>query len=149
MSAPVWSLRPARPEDVESVAELRAVVMRPDLERLGRYDEQRVRQRLRDGYAPEHTSVVVVDGEFAGCAALRPGEGGLWLEHFYLSPAVQGRGIGTAVLRSLLARADAEGATVRLDVLRGSAARALYERHGFTEERRDPVDVFMVRTPVR
>ncbi|MEV8453607.1 GNAT family N-acetyltransferase [Streptomyces sp. NPDC052095] len=149
MSAPVWSLRPARPEDVESVAELRAVVMRPDLERLGRYDEHRVRQRLRDGYAPEHTSVVVVDGEFAGCVALRPVEGGLWLEHFYLSPAVQGRGIGTAVLRSLLARADAEGATVRLDVLRGSAARALYERHGFAEERRDPVDVFMVRTPVR
>ncbi|MFE7463644.1 GNAT family N-acetyltransferase [Streptomyces sp. NPDC057499] len=148
-SPTTWTLRPARPADVETVAELRAVVMRPDLERLGRYDEHRVRQRLRDGYAPEHTSVVEVGGDFAGCVALRPVEGGLWLEHFYLSPAVQGRGIGTAVLRSLLARADAEGATVRLDVLRGSAARALYERHGFAEERSDPVDVFMVRTPVR
>lgn len=51
------------------------------------------------------------------------------------------------MLRSLLARADEEGAAVRLDVLQGSTARALYERHGFTEERQDPVDVFMVRTP--
>ncbi|MFE7266199.1 GNAT family N-acetyltransferase [Streptomyces sp. NPDC057592] len=144
-----WTLRPALPEDIEALAELRAVVMRPDLERLGRYDEHRVRQRLRDGYVPQHTSVVVVDGEFAGSVTLRPADGGLWLENFYLSPALHGRGIGTAVLRSLLARADEAGATVRLDVLQGSAARALYERHGFTEERQDPIDVFMVRTPVR
>jgi GNAT superfamily N-acetyltransferase len=143
-----WALRPARPGDVEALAELRATAMRPDLERLGRYDEHRVRRRLRDGYAPEHTSIVVVDGELAGSITLRPVEGGLWLEHFYLSPALQGRGIGTAVLRSLLARADEQGATVRLDVLQGSAARALYERHGFTEERQDAIDVFMVRTPM-
>ncbi|MER8087041.1 GNAT family N-acetyltransferase [Streptomyces sp. NPDC094048] len=142
-----WALRPAEPEDVEVMAELRAVVMRPDLERLGRYDDHRVRQRLRDVYAPEHTSVILADGAFAGCVTLRPVEGGLWLENFYLSPALQGRGIGTGVLRSLLARADEEGVAVRLDVLQGSAARALYERHGFTEERQDPIDVFMVRTP--
>ncbi|MFC9754154.1 GNAT family N-acetyltransferase [Streptomyces sp. NPDC056921] len=144
-----WTLRPALPEDIEALAELRAVVMRPDLERLGRYDEHRVRQRLRDGYVPRHTSVVVVDGELAGCVTLRPADGGLRLENFCLSPALHGRGTGTAVLRSLLARADEAGATVRLDVLQGSAARALYERHGFTLERQDPIDVFMVRTPVR
>lgn len=142
-----WALRPAASEDVEAMAELRAVVMRPDLERLGRYDEHRVRQRLRDAYAPEHTSVVEADGAFAGCVALRPFGSGWWLEHFYLAPEVQGRGIGTAVLAGLLARADAEGSPVRLDVLQGSAARALYERHGFTVEREDPVDVYMVRPP--
>ncbi|MFF2329956.1 MULTISPECIES: GNAT family N-acetyltransferase [unclassified Streptomyces] len=142
-------MRPAEPEDVEVIAELRAIVMRPDLERLGRYDEHRVRQRLRDVYAPEHTSVVLADGAFAGCVTLRPVENGWRLESFYLSPALQGRGIGTAVLGSLLARADEEDVTVRLNVLQGSAARALYERHGFTEERQDPIDVFMVRPPAR
>ncbi|MFI8436633.1 GNAT family N-acetyltransferase [Streptomyces sp. NPDC079020] len=156
---PGWAFRTATPEDIEPLAELRALVMRPDLERLGRYDEHRVRQRLRDAYAPEHTSVILVDGALAGCVSLRPGTDsatdgtadhapdGWWLENFYLSPALQGRGIGTGVLRSLLERADREGARVRLAVLRGSAARALYERHGFVEERRDPVDAFMVREP--
>ncbi|MGW8981063.1 hypothetical protein ACWGQ9_00195 [Streptomyces parvus] len=91
---PPWTLRQALPEDVEPIAELRAVVMRPDLERLGRYDEHRVRQRLRDAYAPEHTSVVEAAGSFAGCVA-----------------------------------------------------RRLYERHGFTPEREDAVDVFLVRNP--
>jgi GNAT superfamily N-acetyltransferase len=140
-----WVLRPADPADVEQMAELRAVVMRPDLDRLGRYDEIRVRQRLRDNFAPEHTSVVVADGVFAGCVTLRPVESGWWLENFYLSPALQGHGIGTAVLRGLLERADAAGVDVRLDVLQGSAARQLYERHGFTLEREDPIDVLMVR----
>jgi hypothetical protein len=35
--------------------------------------------------------------------------------------------------------------TMRLNVLQGSAARRLYERHGFVVETQDPIDVFMVR----
>ena len=137
MDTLTWTLRPATPDDVEPIAELRAVVMRPDLERLGRFDEQRVRQRFRDAFLAE--------GRFAGCVALRPAEDGHWLEHFFIDPALQGRGLGSAVLRTLLARTDAAGVTVRLDVLQGSQARRLYERHGFTAESEDPVDVFMVR----
>jgi ribosomal protein S18 acetylase RimI-like enzyme len=115
---------------------------------LGRFDEHRVRQRLRDGYSPQHTSVIVVDGAFAGSVAVRPAEDGRWLEHFYLSPELQGRGLGSAVLRTLLQDSDADGAVVRLNVLQGSPAQRLYERHGFAVESQDPVDVFMVRQPV-
>lgn len=142
---PAWTLRPAEAADLEAMTELRALVMRPDLERLDRYDEHRVRQRLRDIFTPEHTSVVLADGEFAGCVTMRPVENGWWVENFYLSPALHGQGIGSAVLRTLLERADAGGADVRLDVLQGSAARRLYERHGFTLEHEDPIDVHLVR----
>ena len=69
------------------------------------------------------------------------------LEHFYLGPHHQGAGIGTAVLRALLAEQDRAGVVVRLNVLRGSPARRLYERHGFTVDTEDPVDVFMTREP--
>lgn len=143
-----WELRPATPADVEPVAELRAVVMRPDLERLGRYDEHRVRQRLRDAFDPAHTWVIEVGGAFAGCVALRPAADAHWLEHFYLAPHLHGSGIGTGVLRTLLARCDRDGLPVRLNVLRGSPARRLYERLGFTVESEDPVDVFMMRGPL-
>ena len=57
-----WVLRPAEDSDVEAIAELRAVTMRPSLESVGRYDEHRVRQRLRDGFAAQHTSVIEVEG---------------------------------------------------------------------------------------
>ncbi|MFF0265669.1 GNAT family N-acetyltransferase [Kribbella sp. NPDC004536] len=137
-----WTLRPATPADLEPLTELRALVMRPDLERLGRYDEHRVRQRFRDGFTPEHTQIIEVAGAVAGSIAMRPTADDLWLEHFYLDPGHQGQGLGTSVLRTVL---DNARATVRLNVLQGSAARRLYERHGFVLESEDPVDVFMVR----
>ncbi|WP_430377754.1 N-acetyltransferase family protein [Streptomyces sp. B1-3] len=145
MDTPTWTLRPATPDDVEPIAELRAVVLRPDLERLGRFDERRVRQRFRDAFVAAQLSVIEIEGRFVGCVALRPAEDGHWLEHFFIDPGMQGRGLGSAVLSALLARTDAAGVTVRLDVLQGSAARRLYERHGFTVESEDAVDVFMVR----
>lgn len=130
--------------------ELRAVVMRPDLERLGRFDEHRVRQRFRDAFVERHMAIIMAEGHhFAGCVALRPAADGHWLEHFFIAPELQGLGLGSAVLRSLLARTDADGELVRLNVLQGSAAQRLYERHGFTVETEDPVDVFMVRGPRR
>lgn len=142
-----WNIRPALATDIEPVAELRATVMRPDLERLGRYDPHRVRQRLRDAFDPSHTWIIEVDGTFAGCVALRPAPDALWLEHFYLASHLQGTGIGTAVLHDLLTRRAPTGLPVRLNVLRGSPARRLYERHGFRLETEDAVDVFMVREP--
>ncbi|MGW1895165.1 GNAT family N-acetyltransferase [Streptomyces sp. NPDC002004] len=143
-----WELRAASPTDVEAVAELRAVVLKADLERLGRYDERRVRQRLRQGFEPAHTWTIEVGGALAGCVALRPADGAYWLEHFYLAPELQGGGIGSAVLSRLLERCDREHVPTRLNVLQGSSARRLYERHGFTVEAEDEVDVFMVRHPV-
>lgn len=140
-----WKTRPAQPDDVDQIADLRAVVLRPDLSRLGRYDEQRVRQRLRDEFVAKHTSVLEVAGAFAGCIALRPADDGHWLEHFYLDPELQGRGIGSAVLGELLEQCDRERLTVRVNVLQGSPARRLYERHGFTVVTEDAIDVFMLR----
>ncbi|MFF1907680.1 GNAT family N-acetyltransferase [Kitasatospora sp. NPDC058218] len=148
-TTPAWTVRAAETADVEPVAELRAVVLRPDLERLGRYDEDRVRRRLRDAFSTRWTSIVLVDGVFAGSVTVRPAEqGGRLLEHFYLAPQHQGRGLGSAVLRRALAEADAAGDPVRLDVLQGSPARRLYERHGFVLEAEDPIDVHLFRPPV-
>ncbi|MFJ8667604.1 GNAT family N-acetyltransferase [Streptomyces sp. NPDC093600] len=142
-----WELRSAVAADIEAIAELRATVMRADLERLGRYDEHRVRQRLRDSFSPRHMSIIMLDRELAGCVTVRPAGDRQWLEHFYLAPHCQGRGLGSAVLRTVLERTDAQGMTVGLNVLQGSAARRLYERHGFVVEAQDPIDVFMTRPP--
>lgn len=124
------------------MAELRAIVMRPDLERLDRYDSVRVRQRFLDAFVPENTRVIVVDGEDVGLVAVRHAYDGVWIEHFYLDPAVQGRGLGSAVLAKLLADGGQEH-LFRLNVLQGSPARRLYERHGFALDTEDEVDVFM------
>jgi GNAT superfamily N-acetyltransferase len=60
-------------------------------------------------------------------------------------PAEQGRGTGTAVLRSVLAEADAVGAPVTLHVVVASPARRLYERCGFVPVTSDGIHLFMER----
>lgn len=135
------ALRSSRFGDAEWIAELRAVVLRDDLERLGRFDRVRVRERFRTAFDPTLTRVIVVEGKDAGSIALRRAADDTWIEHFYLDAALQGRGIGSGVLRSVL---DEPG-VFRLNVLQGSPARRLYERHGFELESEDEVDVFMHR----
>ncbi len=142
--SPDWVLRPAVELDAPWIAELRAVALRADLERLGRFDPIRVRQRFLAAFEPAVTKVVLVNGREAGSIAVRPDAGSLWIEHFYLAADLQGRGVGSRVLRHLLTDHGSQQ-TFRLNVLQGSRARSLYERNGFVVEREDPVDVFMVR----
>ncbi len=146
-SDPPATWGPARTEDGAAIAELRAVVLRPSLERLDRYDDVRVRQRFLSSWSPERTRVLAGPDGTVGSLALRPADDGVWLEHFYLDPSLQGRGLGTRVLRAVTGQADRTGTVLRLDVLRGSDARRLYERHGFVLDHEDAVDVFLRRDP--
>jgi GNAT superfamily N-acetyltransferase len=83
-------------------------------------------------------------GREAGSIAVRPDAGSLWIEHFYHRASCQGKGIGSRVLQQVLD--DNRGdRSFRLNMLQGSCAQALYERHGFTVESQDVVGVVMVR----
>ena len=139
-------MRAAVDTDAQWIAELRALVLRPDLERLGRFDPVRVRQRFLSSFDSVVTQVVLVGGQEAGSIAVRPDEGSLWIEHFYLKADCQGKGIGSLVLQRQLGASQGDR-PFRLNVLQGSRAQALYERHGFAVESQDAVDVFMVRYP--
>ncbi|HYQ62605.1 GNAT family N-acetyltransferase [Actinophytocola sp.] len=125
-----WSLRSATPRDAEWMADLKATVMRADLERLGYWDHDWARQRFLDTYVPANTNVILVDGDVAGCIAVRAEPDALWIEHFYLRPEFQGHGLGGHVLRHVMTLRQ-DGRPFKLAVNRGSGARGLYERHGF------------------
>ncbi|KRA24210.1 acetyltransferase [Microbacterium sp. Root61] len=139
------TLRRSTDADLDWLVELRALVLRDDLERLGRFDAVRVRQRMRDGFDPTFTRIIVVDEADVGSVTVRRDTDVRWLEHFYVLPAMQGRGVGRDVLRHILAAQDPM--PLRLNVLRGSGARRLYERHGFVVDHEDDVDVFMTFHP--
>jgi len=138
------SLRQATQDDLDAIVALKERVLRRELEALIGWDADRSRARVSEHFSPEHTRIIIVDVAVAGSVALRPEAGELWLELFYLDAQYQGRGIGTAVLEQLLDGVP-EGVPVRLQVLVGSSARRLYERHGFVAEDQDRVDVWMRR----
>ncbi|MEU8325817.1 GNAT family N-acetyltransferase [Nonomuraea sp. NPDC048881] len=125
-----WRLRPATPADADWLADLKALTMRPDLERLGLWDQDWARRRFLDTYIPANTDIIEIDGKPVGVIAVRAEVDTQWIEHFYLDPAAQGRGIGGQVLRHVM-DAHRDARPFRLAIDRGSAARRLYERAGF------------------
>ncbi|MGV2881233.1 GNAT family N-acetyltransferase [Paenibacillus taichungensis] len=137
------TMRQSKQADQEHLAELRALVLYDDLNRLKRYDEVKVRERFRNTFDPEYTWIIEVEGELVGCVALKPKSEEMLLEHFYIHPDYQGKQIGTQVLNMLLNRDEVKGKRVILNVLQGSPARRLYERFGFVLDSEDEVDVFM------
>jgi GNAT superfamily N-acetyltransferase len=136
---------PASEVDFERLLALRIEVMRPHLERLGRYHPDRARARFREAFEPAHFRLIEVDGAFAGCVSLTAEADHYELGQFYLSPSLQGRGIGGKVLDLLLAETDAAGLPVRLHVLKQSPAARLYERHGFVRTHDEEWDIFYER----
>jgi GNAT superfamily N-acetyltransferase len=128
--------------DVDELIALRIAAMRDSLERIGRFDLQRSADRFRRTFRPADTLRVVVDGVSAGCV-------GFWseppdamrVEHFYLAPAFQRRGLGGAVLARLFAEAPEGIRRFRVGALRESDANRFYRRHGFVEVSRGEWDI--------
>ena len=129
---PRLTFAPVTAADFESLAELRVAAMRASLEHLGRCDPVRARERLRNSFYPEHTHRIFCDGVPVGFYTFRPVPEGLHLEHLYIHPDVQSRGIGGRVLEKLLATADAQNLPVHVGALRDSASNRFYARNGFT-----------------
>lgn len=131
--------------DFEELVGLRIAAMRESLERVGRFDPERARERLRKSFYPEHTRFILLDGQRIGFYTLRPAEDGLHLDHLYVHPSCQSRGVGSEVMRRLLAQADERQMSVFLGALRESASNRFYQRHGFVKIREDEWDIFYVR----
>jgi GNAT superfamily N-acetyltransferase len=138
---------PAAEADFEALLALRIDAMRDSLERLGRFDPDRARERLRGTFRPECTWHIEADGDRIGFYCLRPDGEGLRLDHLYVHPCAQGRGVGGQVLRRILRDADRDRQAVTLSALRGSDSNRFYRRHGFVQTGEGEWDIEYLRPP--
>jgi len=141
------ALSPVRPDDFEQLVSVRIDAMRASLERVGRFDAQRARERLLDGFAPECTRHILVDGQRVGFVTVKPRANELSVEHFYVRPAYQGRGIGSWVIGAIFEEADRLGLPMRVGALRGSDSNRFYARHGFVRAEETEWDIYYLRLP--
>lgn len=120
-------LHAVTPDDFEPMLALRIEALRESLERLGRFNPDVARARLKSQFRPEWMRHLVVDGERVGYFTVEPRDGELRLHHLYLKPAAQGQGIGAWVIDHI----KAQGLPITLTALRESRANDFYLRHGF------------------
>jgi len=138
-------LTPASAADFELLVGLRIEAMRESLERIGRFDRARARERFRHGFSPEHTRHIQVGANRVGFVVVKPMEDALLLDHLYVHPGFQGYGIGSAVLELIFDAADAANLAIRVTALRDSDSNRFYVRHGFEKIDEDEWDIHYVR----
>lgn len=141
-----WRLRPVVPGDDDFLLQVYASTRAAELALTAwsaadcdafvrmQFNAQRTHYR-QHWPASEHSVIEVVD---AGAPAQAVGR--VWLDwradclhllDITLLPAWCGRGLGTAVLRSLQQQAAQRGCALSIQVEQGNPARRLYERLGF------------------
>jgi GNAT superfamily N-acetyltransferase len=144
-NTPPVTLVQAAETDFEELVALRIDAMRESLERIGRFDPIRARERFRAGFSALHTRHVVADGRRLGFVVVKPANGQLLLDHLYIRPGNQGKGIGAAVLAQVFKEADALSLPLRVGALRGSDANRFYQRHGFEFLAEEEWDIYYLR----
>ena len=101
----------------------------------------------RQNYPGATLDVVEVDGEPAGRLYVHRGRSDIRIMDIALAPAFRGRGIGTGLLRALIAEAEESGRKLSIHVEANNPARRLYERLGFQPAGVHGVYVLMERPP--
>jgi ribosomal protein S18 acetylase RimI-like enzyme len=85
----------------------------------------------RTHYDDAAFDVIEVDGEPAGRLYVHRGPSDIRIVDIALAPPFRGRGLGTGLLRSLIAEAEDSGRRLSIHVEMSNPARRLYERLGF------------------
>ena len=142
---PIITFCAADAADAEALVALRILAMRESLERIGRFDPIRSRERFLSAFSPQSTRHILVDGDRAGFLVVKPDGEGLLLDHLYVAPPFQNRGVGASVLATVFAEADALGVQLRVGALRHSDSNRFYQRHGFQLVREDEWDIYYLR----
>lgn len=153
------SFRPIRPEDHDFLRRLYASTREEELATVvdwtAAQKEAFLTQQFEaqhhhyQTYYPEASFDLILDGdEPVGRLYVSRWTREIRLVDVALVPAVRGRGIGTALLRDLLAEGERAGKTVSIHVERFNPALRLYRRLGFREvEEKGPYFLMEWRPP--
>lgn len=113
------------------------------------WDEEKQRESFAAQWKLGEVQIVAVDGNNVGWLQVSETPSDIRLQQFFIAPDDQRAGIGTEVLRDLIARSSAAQKPIALTVLKNNPARRLYERFGFSVTGEVGVKFEMKRPPMQ
>jgi len=128
---PSATLRPARDRDLAFCRRLYYEAMRPTIERIRAWREDREDAEFARQWSAAEVSIVVGEAGDIGWMQIARHDRDIFLNQIYLDASSRNRGIGTRLVQSLLHDADRQGLAVVLNVVKDNPALCLYERLGF------------------
>ena len=135
--------RAFRTEDFTFARGLYFETMRWAIERLFGWDEAFQQRSFAGWFKPDEVSIITADGTDVGWMQQRQDRDAIFLGSIYVIPTMQGKGIGTHVIRTLIDLAAARSQAVTLAVMKMNPAVSLYERLGFRVMSEDEYKVYM------
>jgi len=142
----LYSLRPATPADYDFLWLAVKSTMQDYVTAIWGWDEDWQQHRFRDNFQNSNWQIIRVDVIDVGGLQFyaRPQEADLFLSNIHILAKFQGRGIGTAIVRDLIAQAVATNIPLTLNVLKSNPdALRLYQRLGLHVTAENPERYFM------
>jgi len=138
-----YSVREATPEDFDFARDVKLEGLRPYIEKLWGWNDEVEERQFRENFDPATATIISSEHGSVGYYELVDRGFELFLAGLYIDARFRGRGLGTAVLRELLAIARARQLPLSLRVLKPNPARRLYQRLGFRVTRATKTHVLM------
>lgn len=141
------TIRPASPSDFEFLFHLVCITMKDYVAATTGWDEVKEKEIFTKyfDFSSYDISVIVLGGLDIGYLKVDRTGREMFLANIHVDPDHQNDGIGSGVIKSLLAEAGRQGVAVSLKVLKvNKAAQRLYERLGFSVEE-EAEDYYLMR----
>jgi GNAT superfamily N-acetyltransferase len=140
------AVRLARAEDFDFCADLYFSEMDRTIRELN-LDLAKQAANLRLRWDPQQVRIITLDGADIGWVQSMIERDALFLGQLFVTPAHQGRGIGTTIVQRLIEEAACDRRAVKLGVVKANPALRLYRRLGFRTTHEDDRKFYMRRDP--
>lgn len=133
---------------MEFLFRLLEVALGPYVEQVyGAWNEEEQRERFFETTDPETHEIVEWEGVEIGCLKVAVRAEEIALHRVFLLPAHQNRGIGTRLVRGILAEGERQRLPVRLRVFHVNPAKRFYRRLGFVVTGETETHLLMEKGP--
>ena len=105
--------------------------MKEYVEQIWGWDDAYQEARFFEKFDPLQWQIIIVDDQDVGALQMWREEAEVILGNVQIAPEYQNRGLGSAVIRDILAEAGRDALPVTLCILWVNPAKRLYERLGF------------------
>jgi ribosomal protein S18 acetylase RimI-like enzyme len=142
------TLRPATKNDTDFARSVHHRAYRDVVvTQFGDWDENTQDKFFATGWAKPGHEIVMVDNVPCGYVRYEKTPAEIKAYELVLLPEFQGRGIGSALLKMVLAEGAAKNVPIALQVLRENRASKLYSRLGFKDVSQTDTHILMKWTP--
>ena len=143
------TLAAAQEEQYDFAYRVKKEAQGPYITAIWGWDEAKQR-RFFDSDWQEHPPMIIsYAGEPIGTLSVHRDKDSIEIRQFFIRPPYQRQGIGTFLLRRLLAEADASDRIAKMAFLKGSPVESLYRRSGFHTVEQSETHCHMERPPSR